>query len=905
MPAGRRALCALLLLAAPAGVLAQAPQRMRIDILPGSEPGDLDLEDLLQRLREAIADRGVGVPKPVDDYAELGGLEPDTVIANRKLSTKPAVDIYSATNVRSTAGGDFRLSSGGAFKARTTDEASLIAGGAVELDSLGAVGLASADDVEFLTEGDVAAMSSGAVQIDAGSLDSQIAGAGRVTAGGDLRAAAGGAATMDAAKLHANVRGDAGLLGAAVDIAGTKGLSVVAGNVDVQTPGATHLQTAGGMAQMDGSLDISSRGNLEAAAAASMRMTADGVSVNAASSLDVSASDSAGLVTKDMRVLASGEMDTSAGSVDLRVAEDINAFSGDDLSASTGRVNAQLRGSGDLTASGDIHVNGVSTKATLTGEVSAAAESARVNANSLDVKTSELKAVAAETAALHTVDMSLSADGTVSAYMASGEILAEADLGLQSAGSLSLRSDGKVDLLSADSASFRSRYELVTKTESMRVNADNVNVYSDTDVRTTADHDVRVMAGGDLTARTTGEASVIAGGDLELRTPGTTKLFSANDAEFGVEGDAGVATSGSVSIDAGSLRSQVAAAGGVTAGGDLRAAAGGGAAFGASSLQANLRGLGWIAGGANVDIGGTEGLSVLAGEMVEVQTPGAVHVQAAGGTAKLDGSIDVASSSNLEATAAADMLLAANEVSLNAGSSLDVSAAGSTGLSAKDMSVHALGGLDATAGTADLRVADAINAFSKGDLSGSFAAVSAGLRGDAEMTTAGDLSMSSDSGTISLTGDATASAESLRLNTNKLDTVLPRLDASASERASLHTTDASISADGTLSAFFAGAEITAEADLGLQAAGSLDLRTLGGVELLSRDSTTLNTGSLSAITSSVKVVAGQGQQPNSEVMNIDIDCESDADGGCDEEGLRVEMARLLGVPIERLRAFAL
>ena len=91
----------------------------------------------------------------------------------------------------------------------------------------------------------------------------------------------------------------------------------------------------------------------------------------------------------------------------------------------------------------------------------------------------------------------------------------------------------------------------------------------------------------------------------------------------------------------------------------------------------------------------------------------------------------------------------------------------------------------------------------------------------------------------------------------------------------------------------------------MRAAGSLDLRTLGGVELLSRDSTTLNTGSLSAITSSVKVVAGQGQQPNSEVMNIDIDCESDADGGCDEEGLRVEMARLLGVPIERLRAFAL
>ena len=157
-------------------------------------------------------------------------------------------------------------------------------------------------------------------------------------------------------------------------------------------------------------------------------------------------------------------------------------------------------------------------------------------------------------------------------------------------------------------------------------------------------------------------------------------------------------------------------------------------------------------------------------------------------------------------------------------------------------------------------------------------ALGTGLRGDAEMTTAGDLSMSSDSGTISLTGDATASAESLRLNTNKLDTVLPRLDASASERASLHTTDASISADGTLSAFVASSDITAEGSLGVQADGSLAVKTREGIELSATDSATLRTGSLSASTNSVRVIARGDQTGEIETISVDMEC---GDGGCD------------------------
>eukprot|EP01044_Picomonas_judraskeda_P029513 COSAG03_NODE_10249_length_662_cov_1.081705_2_plen_152_part_01 len=99
---------------------------------------------------------------------------------------------------------------------------------------------------------DIGTTSSGAVRLNSAAITAHVTAETEVTAGGDLNLAAGGAATVGARSLLAQVRGDIDATGAALKIAGTKELSVIAGGIDVQTPGAVKIAGKGGVAELGG-----------------------------------------------------------------------------------------------------------------------------------------------------------------------------------------------------------------------------------------------------------------------------------------------------------------------------------------------------------------------------------------------------------------------------------------------------------------------------------------------------------------------------------------------------------------------------------------------------------------------------------------------------------------------------
>ena len=80
----------------------------------------------------------------------------------------------------------------------------------------------------------------------------------------------------------------------------------------------------------------------------------------------------------------------------------------------------------------------------------------------------------------------------------------------------------------------------------------------------------------------------------------------------------------------------------------------------------------------------------------------------------------------------------------------------------------------------------------------------------AELAAAGDVSVAGESAKLSLSGALNADAQSIKLHTDTLETMTSQLSATIAEAASLHTTDASLSASGTLSAYMAGGEVVAE-----------------------------------------------------------------------------------------------
>ena len=412
----------------------------------------------------------------------------------------------------------------------------------------------------------------------------------------DLNLAAGGAATVGAKSLLAQVRGDIDATGAALKIAGTKELSVIAGGIDVQTPGAVKIAGKGGVAELggeptidyvgfvwhsaanfgtfeqslpetvsgvmelvvrasegsaaevvatapttltmqvgtvaaDGSLSytkvwssalgvgtfsldglvvslaaavdvstiklsasnngvysgwstvvfklgvetaagmaVSSAGDIEATAAKGVLLSAGSVSLSSSTDLDVSASASARLASKDVNVLASGSLAAAAGSLDMQVSDTVEAFSGGEATGSFGSVNAESRGAASLTAAGDVSVAAESATAAVSGDLGATAANVKLHTESLETMTQSLTATVAEAAALHASDASISAAGTLSAYVGAADIIAEDSLGIQSAGDVGVRTKGSVLLESLDSTTLRSG-SLSTTTGSLRVRA--------------------------------------------------------------------------------------------------------------------------------------------------------------------------------------------------------------------------------------------------------------------------------------------------------------------------------------------------------------------------------------------------------------------------------------------------
>ena len=587
------ALAALAALLTPWAAAQSGDTRMRIQILPEDKESSESAQEVLDKLTAAISDGG-----DADSFALLRDIAPETLSAKMmRDKDHAAVDVYSESAFNAVANDDFKVTAGGTFEGRIQENADVVVGG-LEVQTLRKISVSSGDNADVGIDGDIAATATGAVSLDAATVQTRIKESTGLVAGGDLSMTAGGDSSFDAASLLANIRGDIDVSGGAMSLSGTKELSVVAGDIDVKTPGSVRLAGSGGYAELDGTTDIefdtfmwrsaatfdffenplpaevtdvteivirgtsgsaasvvaaarttltmqlgelidgtmtwktvwtskvgqgtysldglvvnldrlysvsamrlssdagdgktftgwseiqilfgreiasgavkvASAANLEATAAEGVLLNAQTVQLNAASELDISASDSARLLTKDVSVQASNSLEASTGSLDLVVTESINAFSGGDVSGSFGAVTAESRGDVSLAAAGDVSVAGQSADISLSGPLTADADSVQLHTESLTTNTAHLSATVADGVSLHTTDASLSASGKLSAYMASGDIVSEGSLQMRSAGELSMRTQGTIQLESVDTTRLRSK-TLTTTTGNLEVHA--------------------------------------------------------------------------------------------------------------------------------------------------------------------------------------------------------------------------------------------------------------------------------------------------------------------------------------------------------------------------------------------------------------------------------------------------
>ncbi len=578
-------------------VLGQSGTKMRIQILPedGADGGG-EASEVLGRLREAVAVGQDGL-SAVDRFSLLSDIRPETLTATMATDKDhAAVDVYSESAFSAVAHDDFKVTAGGKFDGRVQDTADFIVGG-LDLQSLKKVSLTGGDHAVVSVHGDIGTTASGSVKLNSAALAAHVTSDTGITAGGNLNLAAGGHATVGAKSLLAQMRGDIDATGAALKLSGTKELSVVAGDIDVQTPGAVKIAGKGGVAELggeptidyvgvvwnspanfgffeymlpetvsgvtemvvrasyagspaeivatvpttltmevgtaaaDGSLSytkvwssavgvgtfsldglvvsvasavdvstiklsatsdgvysgwsmvdfklgvetaagmaVASAGDIEATAGKAVLLNAGSVSLSSSTDLDVSASASARLASKDVSVLASGSLAAAADSLDMQVSDTFEAFSGGEAAGSFGSVNAESRGPASLTAAGDVSVAAESATVAVSGDLGATAANVKLNTESLESMTQYLTATAAESASLYAADASISAAGTLSAYMGSADIIAEDSLSMQSAGDVGVRARGAVVLESLDSTTLRSG-SLSTTTGSLKVRA--------------------------------------------------------------------------------------------------------------------------------------------------------------------------------------------------------------------------------------------------------------------------------------------------------------------------------------------------------------------------------------------------------------------------------------------------
>ena len=591
-----------------AAVIAQetaGATRMRMQILPDRAPPGVSVDStasVLGRLREAVA-VGEDGSSAADAYGGLlGDIQPETLTATTARDTEhAAVDIVSDGDVRTHAEGLLSVQAGGKFRGRIQARADVAVGG-LELQSLGNIESLVGDDAALEVLGDVGIVAAQTAGLRAAQLSTTVMGSSRLAAGADVGAQAGGDAALRLGSASASVKGDLSVSGAKLNLAGTKGLSMIAGaGVDVATPGGVKLAGRGSSAEIGGdgqvefvafvwrstarfdvydntlpeavaavvelliranragsaaevssdaggasvsialgetdasgavsfdtvwgatigtgafSLDglqvslseqhtvstirLSSAGgdnvfrgwseveillgvgaasgvrvataaNLEATAAKGMRLVAQQIAASASSDLDVSASSSARVVAgQDLSVAASDKLRAVAASLDVQAADGIEAFSGGTFSASVGSVEAESRGDAALTAADDLSLAAESGELRLSGDLAATATNVKLNTGALETSVQDLSVGASEAASLHTTDASLSASGSLSAYMGEGQLLSEGDFALQSGGDVSVRSPGSILLDTADDMTVRTAGDLVTTTGTMRMRA--------------------------------------------------------------------------------------------------------------------------------------------------------------------------------------------------------------------------------------------------------------------------------------------------------------------------------------------------------------------------------------------------------------------------------------------------
>ena len=624
---------ALLLLVS--AVLAQDNTRMRIQILPEDGVSDESASDVLGRLQDAVA-VGLDGTSDVDAFSLLSDIQPETLTATMsKDKDHAAVDVYSESAFNAVANDDFKVTAGGKFEGRVQDTADLIVGG-LDLQSLKKVSLTGGDHADLSVHGDIGTSATGAVSLDAATLTTHVTADTGLTAGGDLDLTAGRHASLGAKSLLAQVRGDIDATGAALKLSGTKELSVVAEDIDVQTPGAVKIAGKGGVAELGG--------------------------------------------------------ESTMEYVGYKWSSNANFDSFENVLPET--------------------VNDVTEIVVRAGYAGSAAEFIATVPTTITIEVG-------------------TADGT-----------------------------GTVTYTKAWSS------------------AVGIGTFS------------------------------LDGLVVSMATPvdvSTIKLTASN--------------------------------------------------------------------GAGTFSGWTEVLFNLG-----VETAGGMLVASAG---------------DIEATAAKSVLLNAESVSLSSSTDLDVSASTSARLASKDVSVLASASLAAAADSLDVQVADTIEAFSGGDAKASFGSVDAESRGPASLTAAGAVSVAAEAATVAVSGDLDATADSVKLNTESLETMSQTLTATAAESATLYTTDASLSLSGQLSAFMGEAEVLVDGDLNVQSQGDVTMRNRDLT--VESDTTTMLSREMDAVVGNLKLHA-QKAEPRHVVSIPCTDCDTGSGSA-----MRSELAEMLGVPASRLR----
>jgi hypothetical protein len=624
---------ALLLLVS--AVLAQDNTRMRIQILPEDGVSDESASDVLGRLQDAVAVGDDGT-SDVDAFSLLSDIQPETLTATMsKDKDHAAVDVYSESAFNAVANDDFKVTAGGKFEGRVQDTADLIVGG-LDLQSLKKVSLTGGDHADLSVHGDIGTSATGAVSLDAATLTTHVTADTGLTAGGDLDLTAGGHASLGAKSLLAQVRGDIDATGAALKLSGTKELSVVAEDIDVQTPGAVKIAGKGGVAELGG--------------------------------------------------------ESTMEYVGYKWSSNANFDSFENVLPET--------------------VNDVTEIVVRAGYAGSAAEFIATVPTTITIEVG-------------------TADGTGTVTYTKAWSSA---VGI---GTFSL--DGLV-----------------------------VSVATPVDVS-------------------------------------TIKLTASN-------------------------------------------------------------GAGTFSGWTEVDF------------KLGVETAGGMLVASAG---------------DIEATAAKSVLLNAESVSLSSSTDLDVSASTSARLASKDVSVLASETLAAAALDLSVQVSDTIEAFSGGDATASFGSVDAESRGPASLTAAGAVSVAAEAATVAVSGDLDATADSVKLNTESLETMSQTLTATAAESATLYTTDASLSLSGQLSAFMGEAEVLVDGDLNVQSQGDVTMRNRDLT--VESDTTTMLSREMDAVVGNLKLHA-QKAEPRHVVSVPCTDCDTGSGSA-----MRSELAEMLGVPASRLR----